>query len=256
MEKLNEYAEKFPQGSVVYYIDTINGIQLVYFGLAHEYFHDALYIKLLHMKDNRLINGIPYNEFKTPTRKKKLPKGWTYSTDLFEQTYDDSCYEEFCKIKINDPELILNAYNKGYLIDAEKYDASWIKSVIEQDGYYLTREYPSIYNCPESRVEPYIFVPYHKVYHTYEEAQKVIDDWNAEQQRRAAQTDYEWNAENLDYELNRFQHMYNKSDEDIQQIRDFILALPDFEDLEFKIFDKVFQFKNCNKKKWKNAEFA
>lgn len=256
MEKLNEYVERFPQGSVVYYIDTINGIQLVCFGLAHEYFHDALYIKLLHMKDNRLINGIPYNEFKTPTRKKKLPKGWTYGTDLFEQTYDDSCYEEFCKIKINDPELILNAYNKGYLIDAEKYDASWIKSVIEQDGYYLTREYPSIYNCPECRVEPYIFVPYHKVYHTYEEAQKVIDDWNAEQQRRAAQTDYEWNAENLDYELNRFQHMYNKSEEDIQQIRDFILALPDFEDLEFKIFDKVFQFKNCNKKKWRNAKFA
>ncbi len=256
MKKLNEYAERFPQGSVVYYIDTKNGTQSICFGLAHEYFHDALYIKLLHRKDNRLINGIPYNEFKTSTKKKKLPKGWTYDTDLFEQFYDGSYYEEFCKIKINDPESILNAYNKGYLIDAKEYDASWIKPVIEQDGYYLTREYPSVYNYPERRVKPYIFVPYHKVYHTYEEAQKVIDDWKAEQQRRAAQTDYEWNAENLDYELNRFQCMYNKSDEDIQQIKDFILALPDFENLEFRISGKVFQFKNYNKKKWKSAEFA
>ena len=113
-----------------------------------------------------------------------------------------------------------------------------------------------MYNHSERRIKPYIFVPYHKVYHTYEEAQKVIDDWNAEQQRRASQTDYEWNAENLDYELNRFQNMYNKSDEDIQQIKDFILALPDFEDTEFRIFNGVFQLKNCSKKKWKNAEFA
>lgn len=256
MERLNEYVEKFPQGSVVYYIETESYGHIVKFGLADEYFHDALYIKLLHLKDTRLINNIPYNEFKTPTRKQKLPKGWTYRTSLFTEGDDTSYYEEFRKIKISEPETILDAYNKGYLIDAEKYDASWIKPVVGQDGYYLTREYPSMYSYPTRRVKPYIFVPYHKVYHTYEEAQKVIDDWKAEQQRRAAQTDYEWNAENLDYELNRFQHMYNKSDEDIQQIRDFILALPDFEDLEFKIFNKIFQFKNCNEKKWRNAEFA
>lgn len=142
------------------------------------------------------------------------------------------------------------------MIDAEKYDASWIESVIEQDGYYLTRKYPSMYNHPEYRVKPYIFVPYHKVYRTYEEVQRVIDDWKTEQQRRATQTDYEWNAENLDCELNRFQYMYNKSDEDIQQIKDFILDQSDFEDLEFRIINKGFQFKNYNKKKWINAEFA
>lgn len=256
MKRLNEYVERFPQGSVVYYIETESYGHIVKFGLADEYFHDALYIKLLHLKDTRLINNIPYNEFKTPTRKQKLPKGWTYRTSLFTEGDDISCYEEFRKIKISKPKTILDAYNKGYLIDAEKYDASWIRPVVEQDGYYLTREYPSMYSYPKRRVKPYIFVPYHKVYHTYEEAQKVIDDWEAEQQRRAAQTDYEWNAENLDYELNRFQHMYNKSDEDIQQIKDFILALPDFEDSEFRIFNKMFQFKGCNKKKWRNAEFA
>lgn len=256
MKQLNEYAEKFPQGSVVYYVDTINGKKLVSFGLANQYFHDALYIKLLHKRDIRLINNIPYNNFKTPTRKQKLPKGWSYTTDLFKQTRDNSYDEEFRKIKINDPESVLNAYNKGYLIDSEKYDDSYIISVIERDGYYLTREHPSVYNNPHLRVKSHIFMPYHKVYHTYEEAQKIIDDWKAEQQRRAMQTDYEWNAENLDYMLNRFQHMYNKSDEDIQQIRDFILALPDFEDLDFRVFDNVFQFKNCNKKKWKNADFA
>lgn len=256
MEKLNKYVERFPQGSVVYYIETEPCERIVKFGLADEYFHDALYIKLLHLKDTRLINNIPYNEFKTPTRKQKLPKKWTYRTSLFTEGDDTSCYKEFRKIKISNPKTILDAYDKGYLIDAEKYDASWIESVIEQDGYYLTRKYPSVYNCPERRVKPYIFVPYHKVYRTYEEAQRVIDDWEAEQQRRAAQTDYEWNAENLDYELDRFQYMYNKSNEDIQQIRDFILALPNFEDLEFKVFNGVFQFKNCNKKKWRNAEFA
>lgn len=256
MKRLNEYVERFPQGSVVYYIETESYGHIVKFGLADEYFHDALYIKLLHLKDTRLINNIPYNEFKTPTRKQKLPKGWTYRTSLFTEGDDTSCYEEFRKIKISKPKTILDAYNKGYLIDAEKYDASWIRPVVEQDGYYLTREYPSMYSYPKRRVKPYIFVPYHKVYHTYEEAQKIIDDWKAEQQRRAAQTDYEWNTENLDYELKKFQHMYNKSDEDIQQIKDFVLAQPDFEDLEFKIFDKVFQFKSCNKKKWRNAEFA
>lgn len=256
MERLNKYAEKFPQGSVVYYVENIDGCRFVNFGLAYEYFHDALYIKLLHRAEDRLIDGIPYNEFKTPTRKQKLPKGWTWGTPLFEETFDKSTYAGYHGIKISDPETILDAYNKGYLIDAVKYDNSYIKSVVEQDGYYLNREYPTLYDNPLRRVKPYIFVLYHKVYHTYEEAQKVIDDWKAEQQRRAAQTDYEWNAENLEHELNRYQGMYNISDENIEQIKDFILKQPDFEDLDFRMFDGTFQFKNYNKKKWINAKFA
>ena len=256
MERLNKYAEKFPQGSVVYYIETEPYGHIVKFELADEYFHDALYIKLLHLKDTRLINNIPYNEFKTPTRKQKLPKGWTYRTSLFTEGDDTSYYEEFRKIKISEPETILDAYNKGYLIDAKKYDISWIKPVVGQDGYYLTREYPSMYTYPERRVKPYIFIPYHKVYHTYEEARKVINDWKAEQQRKAALTDYEWNKENLEHELNRYQGIYNISDENIEQIKDFILKQPDFEGLDFRMFDGKFQFKNYNKKKWINADFA
>lgn len=76
MEKLNEYAERFPQGSVVYYIDTINGIQLVCFGLAHEYFHDALYIKLLHKKITVLLTVYLIMSLKhQPKRKNYLKAG-------------------------------------------------------------------------------------------------------------------------------------------------------------------------------------
>ena len=256
MKRLNEYTEKFPQGSVVYYIESVQNTQLVKFGLAHEYFHDALRVKLLHVKDARLINGIPYSEFETPTRKKKLPKGWTYNTVLWEEDCSESLFDKIGGIQLNEPDKILEAYNKGYLIDAEKYDDSWIEAVIEQDGYYLKRVYPSLYNQPQRRTNPYIFVPYHKVYHTFEEAQKVVDDWKAEQQRKGQLTDFEWNKEALEYELGRFQRMYNKSDEDIQQIKDFILTRPDFEDLDFKIGQGMFQFKNYKRKRWINVEFA
>lgn len=75
MERLNRYAEEFPQGSVVYYIETKPDGYVVGFGLADEYFHDALYIKLLHLKDTRLINNIPYNELKHPLENKSYLKG-------------------------------------------------------------------------------------------------------------------------------------------------------------------------------------
>lgn len=34
----------------------------------------------------RLINGIPFEEFQSETEFKKVPKGWTYNTDLYTVT--------------------------------------------------------------------------------------------------------------------------------------------------------------------------
>ena len=67
---------------------------------------------------------------------------------------------------------------------------------------------------------------------------------------------YEWNKKNLEHELNRYQGIYNVSNENIEQIKDFILKQSDFEDLDFRMFDGKFQFKSYNKKKWINADFA
>ena len=51
--------------------------------MVDEQFSDAIVIDYLVLRERRLVNGIPIDEFESETKYKKLPKGWRYNTKLF-----------------------------------------------------------------------------------------------------------------------------------------------------------------------------
>lgn len=73
---------------ICYYVERgFEGKLYVSYGM---YEHESMYgnhtVSRLRPPEIRLINGIPFEEFQSETEFKKLPKGWTYSTDLYTVT--------------------------------------------------------------------------------------------------------------------------------------------------------------------------
>lgn len=59
----NEYYEKYPPESVVYFVEgNIPDGYDVNFGIVKEYYSDRILLQMVHLKDTRLVDGIPYNK--------------------------------------------------------------------------------------------------------------------------------------------------------------------------------------------------
>lgn len=246
MNNLNP--KNFPIGTVVYFVEQEkNGFRkVVRFGTVLEHYSGEIAIQLYDFKETRTINGIPYNEFETPTRWKKLPKNWTYNTELFKLS------NEKLNITTKDlsPESIITEINAGNLVPVNKIDYSYIE--VEYDnhsGYRLVRKYESYdYHAD------IICVQWNKIYATWEEAQKIVDEYDSEMERQKNLSDYDWSVEQIDNALNRWVNFYNISSEEKESIRNRLLALGNIEDLEVRIFGQRIQWKYWKNKKWNNME--
>ena len=112
------FEKRFKNGDIVYWCrNEGNGRYTVRYGMVDEQFSDAVVIDYLTAMERRLVNGIPIDEFESETKYKKLPKGWTYDTRLFEITHSDLTEEEiFYFIDFKKPETIKKGYDLGYLV--------------------------------------------------------------------------------------------------------------------------------------------
>ena len=54
----------------------------------YEKMYGGHVVSQLKAPEIRLINGIPFDEFQSETEFKKVPKGWTYNTEMFTVTED------------------------------------------------------------------------------------------------------------------------------------------------------------------------
>lgn len=241
-------------GQVVYYCkrNRYDYSYNVAYGLVDDIWSDKVALKLLCAKDLRLINGIPYNEFKTPTHWQKLPKGWTYNTELFKQDWKTE--GGLNAYRVDDPDEILAFYNKGLLIDADKKDWSHIEAEIDSKlGWRLIRKYDS---SEDPRFHSTFY--YHELFYTFNEAQKWIDDYNAELKRQAALSDEEWSLEQIEHEVSRYIGFYY-ADEPIrnekkQKIMEWFKAFKDIEDVECRLFGGVLQWKYWENKRWNDID--
>lgn len=77
--ELNINRQEIPIGIVVFYIEKHGHEWKVEFGTVEEHYTSEICVQLYDVADTRLINGVPANEFVTPTKWKKLPKGWSYN---------------------------------------------------------------------------------------------------------------------------------------------------------------------------------
>lgn len=239
----NEYYEKYPPESVVYFVEgNIPHGYDVNFGIVKEYYSDRILLQMVHLKDCRLINGIPWSDFPDWSEWKKVPKGWDYSTQLFYQTYIP-IDEELKTLDITNPEDILKACRTGILVNNRDYDFRHIEVKFETDGKYrLVKEFYNHEITPANTR----FLEYHKIYKTFEEAQSEADSIMAEFIRQADLSDYDWSLEQIDKKIDSF-----ISIEESQKYKDFIrnnFTQKEIEDMDMRVSMMKLQIKKKGQK--------
>lgn len=238
-----------PVGSVVYFIEKKRyGDEYIWFGIVDENYAKSIAVKYIVVKQRRYVDGVPEEEVITPSKWHKLPKDWSYDTELFKVTYDD-VPDEVANANLKDPAEILDLYQKGYLIDSKDKDFSTFHSRVDyKQGWQLVREYPTYSDSHPD----YTTLELDNVFDTYEEAKVRLDEINAEYKRIADMSDYDWSVWQIDKVIDQWAKIYSKTDEEKKRVRDFILAQDDVENIEARLVHTGVQWKYEGKKKWQD----
>lgn len=241
---------KFQPGDVVYWVGRHRHSPYEYYvdyGIVDEEFSDAVCVDRLHIRDNRYINDVPYKEFPSVTKWQKLPKGWTYNTELFAMEWRNNDWAVLNTLRIDNQEDIKKALELGILVYLKDYEQTVPHSEIDKKlGWRIRKEHDdSVY------VYPHITLQKDNAFKTYAEALAVIDAQEVEWKRQSELTDEEWTVEQIDHDLQRWVKIYSKSPEEVQKVRDFLLGMNKVEDIETRVFDGDFQWKYWKNKKWR-----
>lgn len=240
----NKYYEKYPPESVVYFVEgNIPDGYDVNFGIVKEYYSDRILLQIVHLKDTRLVDGIPYNKVLNWGEWKKVPKDWEYTDRLFEITYSTDLNKYLENLDITNPKSILEAYRLGILIDNKDYDFSHIEVDFEKDGKYrLVKKFYNYERTPSNTR----FLEYHKIYKTYSEAQSEADNIMAEFNRQVNLSDYDWSLEQIDKKIDSF-----ISIEESQKYKDFIrnnFTQKEIENMDIRVSMMKLQIKKKGQK--------
>jgi hypothetical protein len=243
---------KFQSGDVIYWVGRRRHSPYEYYvnyGIVDEEFSDAVCVDRLHIRDNRYINDIPYKEFPSVTKWQKLPKGWTYNTELFEMEWRNNDWAVLNTLRIDNPEDIKKALELGILVYLKDYDQTVPHSEVSNKlGWRIRKEHDN-----STYIYPHVTLQKDNAFKTYEEAKAVIDAQEAEWKRQSELTDEEWSIEQIDHDLQRWAKIYSKSPEEVQKVRDFLLGMDKIEDIETRVFDGDFQWKYWKNKKWRTV---
>lgn len=244
------HSNTFHEGDIVYWCHSDgNGLYSVHWGRVSDQFSDAVIIDYLDPRERRLINGVPIDEFKDK-RYHKLPKDWTYNTDLYTLSYAELSEKEIgFKLNLKNPETIKDAYNKGYLVKSETIFHGIVEAEITKEGYKIVKKYPYWkYHIDYVSIRP------DKVYFTYDEAEKEVQININEFKRQAELSDYDWSVEQINKTLERWKNLTSASELEAQQIKDFLLGMKNVEDIETRLFGGNIQWKYWTNKRWLNIE--
>lgn len=220
------------------------------YGIVNEVWHDGVELDLLCFKNKEVINGTPIHSIAFPTKPVKLPKGWTYKTDLINKTYDYTEDElNFMHNKLSD-DVIREGLKNGCIVRRcdEPYYYGHVVSDIDKGMYSLKWEYPTY--APRWQSQTSIFIAWKDLFETKDAAEKYIADIVSENERIANLSDHDYNIEILDGLLQKCIAIYHMTKQECEKLKTEIISLSDFDDLEFRLCGGGIQFKNYNKKKW------
>lgn len=245
------FKKRFNHGDIVYWCDRKGNEYKVGYGRVDEQFSDVVCIDLLEPKETRYIDGVHIDEFQEEQKYKKLPKGWTYDTKLFNlenkiNPDDEQLLDNIC-VKIDNPESIKKAYELGLLVKSERIFHGTIETDITKEGFRIVKKYP-MWQHYGTRVS----IRPDKVYFTYQEAHSEAEEYISEFKRQAALTDYEWSVEQIDKTLNRWKNLYDISEKDVLSYREWLLSLKNVENIEIRMLLGDIQWKYEKIKKWNN----
>ena len=245
------FEKRFQNGDIVYWCHSDGcGKYSVKYGMVDEQFSDAVAIAYLVPRERRLIDGVPILEYQNPCKYKKLPKDWTYNTELFKITYAPMTAEEK-NYQFNIASLvnIKFAYDQGWLVKDETVYHGTIEADFDKAAYRVVKKYPMwAHHIDHISIRP------DKVYDNYLDAKYEVDANIAEFERQLKLTDEEWSIEQIEETLLRWQKISDATDKEVAEYRNWLLKLSNIKAIETRIFGGQIQWKYEDKKRWNYIE--
>lgn len=250
-----------PVGSVAYYIRKRDNRYFVDFGIVYEHYSDCVVLQKITFRDRRLVISeftkapVPFKDFPHQTEWRKLPKGWSWDTQLFRLISADMPPEEAdFKIRLDDPATIIEAYNRGYLVNVRDVPPEHLHSIIEREnGYKIVKErddaWPQHYG---NHIPPdTVGIDFLQCFGMYEAAKAACDRAEGELQEQAEMSDLDWAIHLIDADLNRWQAMYSVSEENKQRARKLLMRLDNLENVETKVDGGYIWWRMFGLRRWR-----
>lgn len=251
-----------PVGSVVYYVRKIGNQYRVDYGLVYQHYKDCVAIQRVMPRDRRMVksaftkNPVPFKDFPHQTEWRKLPKGWTWNTELFSYAYEEMTEEEkTLPFDIRVPETIVYAYNKGYLVNVRDVPYEKIEAVIDKvNGYKLIRKAMDDHHAfVENRPVDLVGISPFQCFSSHKDAQAACIKAEEELRAQAEMTDLEWSIHQIEQDIARWAKLYSVSEENAARVRDFLMQLDDLENVETRVCTGGIQYKKWNNARWMNV---
>lgn len=239
---------KIVKGDIVYWCSRTGHKFSVHWGRVDEQYFGEARIDYLAVKERRLIDGVPIDEFKSEDKFKKLPKGWGPDTKLFEITLAPI---ENRFMNIRNPKVIKRLYSEGLLVKRGTIFPGTVEAEITRDGYRLVKKYNSY--LPR-RIDS-TTVPISQLYKRYAGAKLEVIRNREEFIRQSELTPLEWSIEQIDKDLNRWQQLNGETEIEKEALRVRLLELERVEDIETRLWGSSIQWKYWKNKRWNNIEY-
>lgn len=199
-------------GDIVYYVECTSpsGAWEVRWGVVDTVYPTEVELRLYSIRNRLRFNGVSLLDWLPDSVDvfRKLPKGWTWHTELVGLTEDDSYDSAFEGASFDDPESLMRLIRQKVLIPNERNEFRHPVAEVQKDGTYYLR-WSNDYENPGQRRQSYERVLKDKVFRSYEDANAWIADRVAEQRRIADMDDTEWVAMMVDKTIARWADMVN-----------------------------------------------
>jgi len=240
----------FNIGDVVYWIDRKRGQwqPKIRFGTILEVYPGSVVLQLYEVPTTVTVEGIRAKDFKTPTKWRKLPNGWTYNTELLEFGIDLTVIPMSCRAKVFDiknKSCLEEFIREGGLIPVQENDHSSFRTEITKEGWRIVRDYFGV-------KEPLttISLCWNEFYSSYEEADAVMQADLAELNRIANLSDYDWSVEQIDKALEKLRVIMQYPEDRIRACREFLLSQDKVEDIDVRVSMKGLEWKYDRNRRW------
>lgn len=233
-------SQSIKQNDICYYIIGPLGNRQIIPCLVNTIYRNHIYLDKLIPKDNRLINNIPINQFQ-PTPWTPLPEHFTHTSVLYTTSYATS--EPFV-ISLSDKVAIKKALSIGtmiravdklhYIPDIQIDNLKRYRIILKYDNSTQWHDYTFLAENPSQLLFPSYQAASFAVSHESYELMISNKDWSIKQ---------------IDNVLNHWAKMRHQ---DLKPYREYILALPNVEDIIVRIHnvDLEWKYKSMPDDEW------